>query len=486
MPAVLKRSYVKLSYFSLYYIFYFPPDWTARVSPEWTWPGAGCSTSTGPRRCSCTGAGARATPGAASTAWVTPPGPGRFRYTGTTLSYTPTCHRSDTYYRWEYTWSKINIYCPGSGAAGWGGGRGCDAPGEGGDSGLGSHALQPQQTRVQADPGIMTPDKTHHDIVLWWRWSTGGTLPVCTSCPWPACCPTRGTMSHTRWGIRSQGGSWSELLPGEHHLPGLLGDRHLARDEQAAVPQQAGDGAVSRAQAGLQPLILRHSFRADYYFLHRATVRWWRRRPWVTTSGPASRSTTGPWGQTSRSADRRSDSEINIYKGWAINLIFRITRVSCARRSCPVWCTPPMTGYTASTPILASSPCLTLHSAHCHRKIHIFWLLRRARILNKTLTMKGSTLLWSPSFYDNNNHYISIVIELQTLFNTSRSNLLIVKLSWKSWLDLLTGPGEQGGPLEFRTLEQLLANFDKYQISRLNLKTRHPTDKIKIIIKKSR
>ena len=176
----------------------------------------------------------------------------------------------------------------------------------------------------------------------------------------------------------------------------------------------------------------------------------------------------------------------HIHRGWAVNLIFRITRVSCARRSCPVWCTPPMTGYTASTPILASSPCLTLHSAHCHRKIHIFWLLRRARILNITLTMKGSTLLWSPSFYDNNNHYISIVIELQTLFNTSRSNLLIVKLSWKSWLDLLTGPGEQGGPLEFRTLEQLLANFDKYQISRLNLKTRHPTDKIKIIIKKSR
>ena len=125
-------------------------------------------------------------------------------------------------------------------------------------------------------------------------------------------------------------------------------------------------------------------------------------------------------------------------------------------------------------------------TAQCHRKIHIFWLLRRARILNITLTMKGSTLLWSPSFYDNNNHYTSIVIELQTLFNTSRSNLLIVKLSWKSWLDLLTGPGEQGGPLEFRTLEQLLANFDKYQISRLNLKTRHPTDKIKIIIKKSR
>ena len=155
--------------------------------------------------------------------------------------------------------------------------------------------------------------------------------------------------------------------------------------------------------------------------------------------------------------------------------------MSCARRSFPVWCTPPMTGYTASTPILASSQCLTLHTA-----IHISWLLRRARILNITLTMKGSTLLWSPSFYDNNNHCTSIVIELQTLFNTSRSNLLIVKLSWKSWLDLLTGPGEQGGPLEFRTLEQLLANFDKYQISRLNLKTRHPTDKIKIIIKKSR
>ena len=46
-------------------------------------------------------------------------------------------------------------------------------------------------------------------------------------------------------------------------------------------------------------------------------------------------------------------------------------------------------------------------------------------------------------FYDNINHCISIVIELQTLFNTSRSNLLIVKLSWKSWLDLLTGLREQ-------------------------------------------
>ena len=41
----------------------------------------------------------------------------------------------------------------GAGAAGRSGGRGSDAPGEGGDSRLGSHALQPSQTRVQADPG---------------------------------------------------------------------------------------------------------------------------------------------------------------------------------------------------------------------------------------------------------------------------------------------------------------------------------------------
>ena len=31
------------------------------------------------------------------------------------------------------------------------------------------------------------------------RWSTEGTLPVCTSSLWPASCPTLGTMSHTRF-----------------------------------------------------------------------------------------------------------------------------------------------------------------------------------------------------------------------------------------------------------------------------------------------
>ena len=49
--------------------------------------------------------------------------------------------------------STLSCVFPGSGAAGRGGGRGGDAPGEGGDPGLGGHALLPPQTRVQTDPG---------------------------------------------------------------------------------------------------------------------------------------------------------------------------------------------------------------------------------------------------------------------------------------------------------------------------------------------
>ena len=64
----------------------------------------------------------------------------------------------------------------------------------------------------------------------------------------------------------------SVLLSGEHHLPGLLGDGYLARDEQAAVPQQAGDGAVSWAQAGLQPAGDTFSEQI-IIFCFRATVR---------------------------------------------------------------------------------------------------------------------------------------------------------------------------------------------------------------------
>ena len=52
--------------------------------------------------------------------------------------------------------------------------------------------------------------------------------------------------------------------------------------------------------------------------------------------------------------DLYSYSSVNCFSHKLIDYS-RITRVSCALRSCRAWCTPPMTGYTAWTPILMSS-----------------------------------------------------------------------------------------------------------------------------------